>query len=222
MTNNTDIQKIASLSKNELESKEKGRTRLYLVRHGELTTSQEWRYVGHMDVELNETGVEQTRRLGTRLKGEEIDMIVSSDLKRTIQTAEIIGEILDLSPVYHNDFREINIGHWEGMTLDEIIDHFPEEFERRSMNIAEFRVAAGESFVDVRNRVIPCLMTYLEKNRGRNILIVAHGGVNRVILCHFLGLDLNQLVRIDQAYACLNIIDYFDQIPVVRLINETV
>ena len=75
--------------------------------------------------------------------------------------------------------------------------------------------------MDVKKRVVAQLNSCLEENNGKNILLVAHGGVNRVILCHVLGLDLNNLVKIDQSYACLNIIDYFDGEPVVRLVNET-
>ncbi len=201
---------------------ETGRTRLFLVRHGELTTSKDWKYVGHMDVEMNDTGIAQIKRLAGRLKDEEIDVILSSDLKRTAKSAEIIGGFLGLSPSQHRDFREINLGHWEGMTRDEIVNKFVAEFEKRTLNLSEFRVEGGESFLDVQSRVIPALNLFLEKHNGNNLLLVAHGGVNRIILCHALGLDLSNLSRIDQAYGCLNIIDYFDGVPVVRLVNETI
>ena len=197
-------------------------TRLYLVRHGALVTSDEWRYVGHKDVELNDTGIDQIKGLADRLKSENISIILSSDLKRSKKSAEIIAETLGLQVLSHKDFREINLGHWEGMTRDEIASNFNDEFERRFTNVAEFRIENGESFVDVKNRVIPRLTSYIDENKGSNILLVAHGGVNRVILCHVLGLNLNNLIRIDQAYACLNIIDYFDGVPVVCLVNETV
>jgi alpha-ribazole phosphatase len=213
--------RMSTMSHRDLESMKDESTRLYLVRHGELTTSNEWKYVGHLDVELNDTGIEQIKRLGKRLKGEGIDVILSSDLKRSAKSAEIIGEMLGLKSISHSDFREINLGHWEGMTKEEIVANFQEEFEKRASSLSEFRIKEGESFVDLRNRVIPRLMLYLDQNKGKNVLLVAHGGVNRVILCHVLGLDLNNLIRIDQAYGCLNIIDYFDGVPVVRLVNQT-
>lgn len=211
-----------SASHRELEEMREGRTRLYLVRHGELTTSREWRYVGHRDVELNSTGIEQITSLGKYLRGETIECVLSSDLKRAVHSARIIGDMIGLSPEPHRDFREIHLGRWEGMTRDEIIAHFPAEFEQRSRTIAEFRIEGGESFADVRTRVIPRLTAYLETHNGKNILLVAHGGVNRVILCHVLGLPLDHLNRLDQTYACLNIIDYFNGEPVVRLINQTI
>ena len=198
-----------------------GRTRLYLVRHGELVTSKDWRYVGHMDVELNEAGIAQITTLAGKLKKRKIDVILTSDLKRALKSAQIIGRQLDIKPIPYKNFREINIGQWEGMTMREIAEGFREEFEERSSNIAAYRIKGGESFQDVQKRVLKQLKTCLGENSGKNILLVAHGGVNRVILCHALGLDLNNLVKIDQSYACLNIIDYFDNEPVIRLINET-
>jgi broad specificity phosphatase PhoE len=63
------------------------------------------------------------------------------------------------------------------------------------------------------------LSTILNQWKGKNILLLAHGGVNRVILFHALNLDLQLLPRIDQEYGCLNIIDYYDDGPVVKLVN---
>jgi len=216
-----DEQEISPQQHVEDATGNSSRTRLYLIRHGELTTSHEWRYVGHMDVELNDNGVSQIRRLAQRLKTEKIDKIYSSDLKRTAQSAAIIGETADLAVDTCPEFREIKLGVWEGLTLKEIVDGFAEEFERRSKDLSGFRVEGGESFKDVQNRAVPRLMSCVKENMGRNILIVAHGGVNRVILCHALGLDLGNLVKIDQTYACLNIIDFFQDGPVVRLVNAT-
>jgi len=212
--------KITSPSYRELESLEDERTRLYLVRHGELTTSSEWRYVGQMDVDMTENGVEQIKRVGLQLVDKNIDIILSSDLKRSARSAEIIGGLTGLDPVMDKNFREINIGRWEGLTKAVIMANFKEEFKKRELNLSGFRVENGESFVDLERRVVPALKACLEKYQGKNLLLVAHGGVNRVILCNALQLHLDNLVRIDQAYGCLNIIDYFEGISVVRLLND--
>lgn len=209
-----------TISHRELEQMNAGRTRLYLVRHGELVTSQQWLYVGHMDVELNAAGRRQIERLARRLRHEPVDALLASDLRRTMDSARIIGRALGLEPEPDSSFREIQLGQWEGLSRDQIIDRYPEDFERRGRDIVGFRVAGGESFADVRDRVVPRLGDVLERHRGKNLLLVAHGGVNRVILCHALGLDFSLMPRIDQAYGCLNIIDFFDGMPVVRLVNE--
>ena len=107
-------------------------TRLYLVRHGELVTSKEWRYVGQMDVELNETGKKQIQNLSSRLSSEQIEMIFSSDLTRTIESAEIIGNKLEIINEPISELREIDLGVCEGLTLEEIEESFPEDLVKRS------------------------------------------------------------------------------------------
>ena len=196
-------------------------TRLYLVRHGELVTSKEWRYVGQMDVELNETGKKQIQNLSSRLSSEQIEMIFSSDLTRTIESAEIIGNKLEIINEPISELREINLGIWEGLTLEEIEESFPEDLVKRSEDIKDFRIINGESFSDVKKRVIPKLKDIIEGNVNKRILVIAHGGVNRIIIADALGLDINNIPRLEQNYACLNIIDYYKSGPVVRLINET-
>jgi alpha-ribazole phosphatase/probable phosphoglycerate mutase len=211
---------LNTASHRELEQLE-NKTRLFLVRHGELVTSREWRYVGHLDVELNEIGIEQMQRAGERLKSEQVDVLLSSDLKRTRKGAEIIGTMLGLTPQSYREFREISLGEWEGLTRDEIAAQFPEDFEERSKDLPHFRIKNGESFSDLKKRVITKLEQTLEEHQGKRIALIAHGGVNRIILTHVLGMDLSHLTRLDQAYGCLNIIDYFDGMPVVRLVNST-
>jgi alpha-ribazole phosphatase len=196
-------------------------TRLYIVRHGELVTSKEWRYVGQMDVELNDAGKQQIKKLSSRLSSEQIDRIFSSDLNRTIESANIIGNKLVIINEPISEFREIDLGVWEGHTLEEIEEKFPEDLLKRSEDIMDFRVENGESFSDVNKRVIPKIMDIIEDNVGKRILVVAHGGVNQIIIADALGLNINNIPRLEQNYACLNIIDYYKTGPVVRLINET-
>jgi alpha-ribazole phosphatase len=213
-------EKQPTISHRELEQMNAGGTRLYLVRHGELVTSQQWLYVGHMDVELNDTGRSQISRLAQRLSRETIDVLLASNLSRTMQSAEIIGNVIGLKPQPDPAFREVSLGQWEGLSRDQIIERYPEDFEQRSRDIVNYRIAGGESFADLRDRVIPRLKEVLKEHQGKNLLLVAHGGANRIILCHALGLDLTMMTHIDQAYGCLNIIDFFDGMPVVRLMNE--
>ena len=196
-------------------------TRLYIVRHGELVTSKEWRYVGQMDVELNDAGKQQIKKLCSRLSSEQIDRIFSSDLNRTMESANIIGNKLVIVNEPMSEFREIDLGVWEGYTLGEIEEKFPDDLLKRSEDIMDFRVENGESFSDVNKRVIPKIMDIIEDNVGKRILVVAHGGVNRIIIADALGLNINNIPRLEQNYACLNIIDYYKTGPVVRLINET-
>lgn len=216
-----DILNIAAMQGAD-NSRHQDATRLFLVRHGELTTSAEWRYVGHRDVELNAKGIRQIEALADRLEKmpADIEVIVSSDLRRCTKSAQIIGDRLGITPTCRQDFREISLGRWEGKTKDDIITEFAEEFEKRALDIVSCRIEGGESFRDLEKRVMGALQALLAAHKGKQILVVAHGGVNRVILCNALKLSLENLIRIDQTYACLNIIDYIDNTAFVRLVNS--
>jgi len=195
------------------------RTRLYLARHGETTTSSEFRFIGHMDVDITENGVEQMTTLRDRLMNDDLNAIFCSDLLRSRKGAEIIGSLHEAQPVPCPEFREIHLGIWEGMTRDEIMERYPEEYKLRLQDLAYSHIKDGESFKDLQTRVMDKLSTLLKEWKGKNILLLTHGGVNRVILFHALNLDLQLLPRIDHDYGCLNIIDYYDDGPVIKLVN---
>jgi alpha-ribazole phosphatase len=195
------------------------RTRLYLARHGETTASAEYRYIGQTDVDINGNGLEQMERLKQRLKDEEIHAFFSSDLIRARKGAEIIASSHGIAPVACPEFREIHLGIWEGMTREEIMERYPEEYTARLQDLVHRRVEGGECFRDVHDRVMRKLSRILAERAGSTILLLAHGGVNRVILFDALKLDLANLTRLDQSYGCINIIDYYDTGPVVKLVN---
>ncbi|MBN1849197.1 MAG: alpha-ribazole phosphatase [Deltaproteobacteria bacterium] len=196
------------------------RNRLYLVRHGQVVGHDGYQANGHTDVDITEVGRLQMEKLAERLRFISLAAIYSSDLKRTRLGAQIIAKYHDVKHHILEDLREMFFGDWEGMPLKEIGGRFPEELEERQKDMAGFRPPGnGESMRDLAERVIPCLQKILEQEKGREILIVAHGGVNRVILCHALKLDLNNVFHIHQNYGCLNIIDYFQDAALVRLMN---
>jgi alpha-ribazole phosphatase len=195
------------------------RTRLYLARHGETTASAEYRYIGQTDVDITGNGVEQMERLKHRLHDEEIHAFFSSDLIRARKGAEIIASGHGIEPIACPEFREIHLGIWEGMTREEIMERYPEEYTARLQDLVHRRIEGGESFRDVHERVMQKLSRILAERAGSTIMLLAHGGVNRVILFDALKLDLANLIRMDQSYGCINIIDYYDSGPVVKLVN---
>jgi len=195
------------------------RTRLILIRHGETILSAEFRYVGHLDVDITENGIEQMHKLRHRFINEGINALYCSNLMRAKKGAEIIGSSHHLQPIVCPEFREINLGIWEGLTRDEIIRSYPEEYNRRLEDLAYNRIKGGESFEDLQKRVMKKLSCIITELKGKTIMLVAHGGVNRVILFDALHLDLQLLPRIDQTYGCVNIIDYYEDGPVVKLVN---
>jgi len=196
-------------------------TRLFLVRHGEVANHQgEFRYNGHIDVDLTENGLSQMERVAERLQSEQIKGVYSSDLIRTMRGASAIAGLHGISPVADARLKEVAAGRWEGLTFNEVHERFPDESHVRFEDLVNYRIkGGGESLRDVEARVIPALNEIVSRHKGENAVIVAHGGVNRVILCHALNLCLENFFRLEQGYGCLNIIDFYDGTALVRLVN---
>ena len=125
----------------------------------------------------------------------------------------------ELEPQALPEFREVHFGAWEGLSFAEIAERYPRELEARFRDLPNFRIPGGESLLDVRTRALPTLQSLIRRHEGQSFLVVAHAGINRVILSEALGLPLDNLFRLDQNYGCLNIVDYFPDLAVVRLVN---
>lgn len=195
-------------------------TRLYLIRHGQVVNHHEYRYNGHFDVDITAAGVEQMNRLAAFLSAHPIQAMYSSDLRRAVKGARIIGKDLGIDPVTVHALRELHLGRWEGLTREEASERFPEEAGFRFRDLATDKVKGGESLKDLRARVLPALVEIIGRHRNKKVCVVAHGGVNRVILAEAMGLPIENFFRIEQDYGCLNIIDYFDDgVEVVKLLN---
>jgi alpha-ribazole phosphatase len=194
-------------------------TRLYLVRHGQVADGHTDRYHGHNDIGLSPKGVQQFEALAAQLEPVPLRGIYASDLTRALTGAHIISQGRKVAPQIIPEFREVYFGVWEGLNFTEIAEHYPAELEARFRDLPNFRIPGGESLMDVRARALPRLSELIQQHQGEAFVIVAHAGVNRVILSEALKLPLDYLFRLDQNYGCLNVIDYFPDLAVVRLLN---
>jgi len=195
-------------------------TKVYLMRHGEVTNGGEKRYNGHIDVDVTENGIQQMHRLAGLLERKNISAVYSSDLIRSVKGADIISRRIGKSYTPLRVLRERSVGAWEGLTAEEIKTRFPEDFLLWRADLLNYRPPGGECLQDVRERILPVFRNLVSTHAGEEIAMLLHGGVNRVIVADALGLDMRNLFRVDQAYGALNIIDYFDDdMAVVRLLN---
>lgn len=163
------------------------------------------RFIGQLDLPLNEEGRRQAHCLQKILARAEISAIYCSDLARSLQTAKIAMGVRDVKIEPRQELREINMGEWEGCAFADIARRFPQEFKERGADIAYYRVPGGESFADCSRRVIAAFHDIMASSSG-NIMIVGHAGVNRLLLCYILGMPFANLFRIVQDYGCLNVI----------------
>ncbi|MEW6602498.1 MAG: alpha-ribazole phosphatase [Nitrospirota bacterium] len=201
-------------------------TRVYLIRHGETEGAESRRYKGHIDVPLSENGIEQIKKVAEylhqntehRTQSTDLKAVYTSDLSRAIRSAEIIAGCHGLKPVVVKELKERSFGVWEGMSFDEIKEKWPDAFDSWASDPLMFSPMGGESTLQVRDRVMTAFNEITAGHRDENIAIVSHGGVIRVVLCELLGVPLNNIFRIDQNFAALNIVEMWDY-PVVRMIN---
>ncbi len=194
--------------------------RLYLVRHGQTTGYEREPVYGHTDADLTETGLLQLQAVAERLRFTRLAEIYSSDLSRSVAGARQIARYHDVPVRSLPELREIYFGAWEGMSLADVRRQFPEELLKRKTDLLHYSPPGqGESMGVFANRVNRCLDEILGRHPGHEIAMVAHGGVNRVILCRALGVDLSVMFRIHQNFGCLNVIDFADDAPLVRMLN---
>jgi alpha-ribazole phosphatase len=194
------------------------KTRVHLIRHGEVEGHD--RYNGQRDVNLTRKWVEQYHLLKPRLDPDRITACYTSDLSRTRRGGEILGCYLGVEPIPVKALRELHSGAWEGLSAAEVRETRLEEWQARLADPVDYRIPGGESLADLASRVLPAFGEIVERHRGEEVLVVGHGGVNRVILSNLLGSPLAKLFNIDQSYCCLNIVDCFaDGVSVVKLMN---
>ncbi len=196
--------------------------RLYLVRHGETDWNTEGRLQGQSDTPLSPAGIAQAYKLAARLARESIDAIWSSDLQRARQTAEIIakphGLEVNVSPV----LREASFGLWEGLTESEILERGDEELWRSyRANSVKHRPPEGELLEEICERMLGIVNRIKSAHPSGTVIVVGHGGSLRAILCDALGSPIPAWRRLSLSNACLNLIEYWDSGPIVKLLNDT-
>lgn len=153
-------------------------TRIVAVRHGETAWNVDARIQGQLDIQLNDRGRWQARRVGQALAAEELAAIYSSDLGRAHETARCIAEAAGLDVVAHQGLRERCFGIFEGKTFDEIQQAWPAHAQDWRKRIPEWEPPqGGESLLQLRERVTRTVSDLAARHRGEQIAVVAHGGV---------------------------------------------
>ena len=171
--------------------------RLYLLRHGEVDPAWNGRIYGALDVPLSEGGRAEARRAAGRLDGLELDAVVSSGLARTEFGAELLRGPRGLPRLVDPELRELERGAWAGLTLAELEAREPGAFAAWARQPARLRPPGGESLSDLAARVLPRVRAWRARNPGRDVVLVVHGWVVRVVLCEVLGLELDRATRLD-------------------------
>ncbi len=163
-------------------------TNVYLIRHGQTDWNRDRICMGQADVPLNQLGHEQALRAAERLRDAPLSTIVSSDLTRTIETAQPLAEIHGLSVNTDASFRELDYGDWQGIPQDELPRQYPEAFrEDPRLDPLGFHPDGGERVRDLYDRVTAAFERIALDYPHRSLALIAHGGVVRCLANHVLG-----------------------------------
>lgn len=162
-----------------------------VIRHGETEWNRERRVMGSADVPLSERGRTQCELAATVLRRFAVQRIVSSPLRRAVETAEILARALELPVSYDPDLEEVRFGRWQGLTYDEI-RHDP-DYHAFMADPLTRRTPGGETILDVQRRGIAGLERV---GAGERVVFVSHGDIIRSALCHFLAIPVTEFRRV--------------------------
>jgi alpha-ribazole phosphatase len=198
---------------------------LYLIRHGSTEGDGKTRYKGSLDVPLSPAGEKEIEKTAEYVNamleasGRKLSAVYCSDLSRARRSAEILTSAVGSKPIVVPGLRERNFGQWEGMTFEEIEERWPDAFRAWAKDPLNHSPLDGETTLQVSERVNKALDEILDNHDGEAIAIVAHGGVNRAMLCRFMGVPLENIFRIEQDHGAVSVVEFYDGYPVVKLLN---
>ena len=158
-------------------------TRILAIRHGETAWNVDTRIQGHLDIPLNDTGLQQARWLARALaERDAVHAIYASDLARAHLTAQTIAQAMGLGVTAHPGLRERAFGDFQGRTFAEIEVELPDDAHHWRKRTPEWTPpGAGESLIDLRERVLATVNELAARHVGEQIALVAHGGVMDVL-----------------------------------------
>lgn len=198
----------------------------YLLRHGETEYHAQRRLLGRIDIGLNERGHGQAARVKDFFEGLSPTAICSSPLKRCMETARPVAEAHGLEIEVVQGLMEVDMGEWDGQYFDHLFKEENEMVGRWMANPSSVTIPGGEDFGAVRERVLAATREITSRHPGDDrVLIVAHGGPIRGILCEALKMDLDDMFRVQIDLASISAVRYFDggipETAMVTLVNET-
>jgi probable phosphoglycerate mutase len=173
--------------------------RVFFFRHGETDWNRESRLQGHSDIPLNPLGLAQAERLARDLQSCDIELILSSDLSRALETGRAVARATQAPLIIVPGLRETSLGAAEGLTHQEVADRLGDESWRRWTSIdpidREYAFPGGESKAAHLTRLITALEDHLLRFEHERIAVSTHGGALRRLIHHFQP-DLEQPVSI--------------------------
>ena len=196
--------------------------RVILVRHGQTEWNRVERFRGHVDVPLNETGLQQAERAAEAIRGRyRVAAIYSSPLRRAMRTAEAIGRRTGVPVEPLSDIVDLSFGEWEGKPREEVKASYPELFRLYVAQPQHLRIPGGETVRQLRARTSAAVEKLAERHRDDTVVLVSHRMVCHTLVGYFLGLPISHLWRVLIDTASLSIFEKGRNGWVALLLNDT-
>jgi len=172
------------------------KTTLIFVRHAQAEGNIQREFHGWTDSNITADGHKQAKLAAEKLADVKIDVLYSSSLKRTLQTAEYISRVKNLPIVRTDKLKEINGGDWEGVKFDELPVKYPESNYTWENKPHEHVMPNGETMVEFQARLVDEVKNIILQNQGKKVCIVTHGTAIKALMCYFQGLPLEEMLYI--------------------------
>lgn len=203
----------------DLGERPDGATRVVLLRHAETVRTTAGLVYGALDVDLSAAGAAHAHRLGGAISLLRPVAVYASPRRRARDTAAAVAGSCRLRVGILDGLRELDFGAFEGRRYDDLRVEHPAVYERWMTEPTAVQFPEGECFTDLRTRAVAALRSVLTAHHGATTVLVTHGGVIRALLAHVLGMADRDVFVLDQAYGAVNVIDFFGDTPLVRLVN---
>lgn len=186
--------------------------RFIIVRHGYSEANKAKRFAGQSDVPLDAVGVAQAQSTSKYiLDAYKVDAIYSSDLSRAYETVRPLSEALGMDVIRRRDLREVDVGVWQGMRIEDVKTEFTESFAAYKANPGLYRFEGGESYVEACARAEKAFAEIAKDNDGKTVVIGTHGGIVRAIRTVWNGIPPEQMKDIPHVpNASVTVAEYED------------
>jgi broad specificity phosphatase PhoE len=192
-----------------------------VIRHGRTEWNRIERFRGRADIDLDEVGKKQAEATAKRIAEFDVSAIYASPLRRTITTARILSEHLNLNVNPLPGIIDIDFGEWQGLTPEEAAARDGSLYSqwRKHPHLVTF--PRGESLADVRSRAADAVENVLMQADNKTIAVVSHKVVCQILILHFIDLDNSHFWQVGQDVSAVNLFHIRDGIPSAVALNDT-
>ena len=195
--------------------------KIYLIRHGQTDSNKSKTFQGRTDTLLNESGLAQAQKLGEYFKNIHLDAIYSSSLRRAQMTAQPLAGSHKLELKTRDELQEVAFGDWEGLDYEAINAKWPGQIDIFFEKPGDVVPPNAEGFAAAKERAMQALREIIAAEGGeKDIAIVSHGGIIRLLICGLLDIPLNNLWRLNVHNASVSVFTNWENSFFCDAIND--